>query len=394
MRVFFVVTPGVGHAFPLVPLAWAFRGAGHDVLVATGRTRPTWTTTAQTIAVTDAGLPVVDISPKFDGPGFWQPIVAQLARDNPELADQIAGMRGGKIDDLRLAAAFLSKMSGFLADRALEVAHDWQPDLVIQSQGQGAGLVVAAKLGIPLLEHGLGFSRSTGMHELHRKHMADVFDRHGVLELPAQRQILDVAPPSMLPDGSEGWPLRYVPYNGGGVLPDWLAEGTPAERPRIAVTLGTVALGGDTVSALERIVSAAAGVDAEFVLAIGDGDISALGELPSNVRPAGWLALNALLPTCAALVHHGGSGTTLTALEAGVPQLVLPGGADRHINAAAVQQRGAGVIADVDSIDSDLINTVLHDPAMRAAATEIRAEIHDLPAPSEIVERLAKGEIA
>lgn len=391
MRVFFVVTPGVGHAFPLVPLAWAFRGAGHDVLVATGRTRPSWSTTSQTIAVTNAGLPVVDISPQFDQPGFWQPIVAQIAKDSPELADQIAGMRGGKINDLRLAAAFLSKMSGFLADGALDVAHDWQPDLVVQSAGQGAGLVVAAKLGIPVVEHGLGFSRSTGMHELHRKHMADVFDRHGVLELPEHRVILDVAPPSMLADGTEGWPMRYVPYNGGGILPNWLAA--RPQRPRVAVTLGTVALGGDSVTALERIIAAAAGVDAEFVLATGDGDLSALGALPDNVRAAGWLSLNALLPTCAALIHHGGSGTTLTALEAGVPQLTLPGGADRHINAAAVAQRGAGVIAEPESVDTALIERVLHDDTMHAAAAEIRGEIHGMPAPAAIADRLVRGDL-
>lgn len=392
MRVLFVVTPGVGHAYPLVPLAWAFRGAGHDVLVATGRTRPTWSSTGQTIAVTDAGLPVADISPEFDQPGFWQPIIAQLARDNPDLAEQIAGMRGGRIDDLRLAAAFLSKMSGFLADGALAVAHDWQPDIVVQSQGQGAGLVVAAKLGIPLVEHGLGFARSAGMHELHRKHMADVFDRHGLLELPEHRVILDVAPPSMVTDGTaEGWPMRYVPYNGGGVLPKWLT--TPRERPRIAVTLGTVALGGDTVGALERIIAAATRVDADFVLATGDGDLSALGTLPDNVRAAGWLPLNALLPSCAALIHHGGSGTTLTALEAGVPQLLLPGGADRHINAAAVQRRGAGAITEADAVDADLINIVLYDTAMRAAATEIRAEIHAMPVPAAVADRLAKGDV-
>ncbi len=222
--------------------------------------------------------------------------------------------------------------------------------------------------------------------------MADVFDRHGVLELPEHRVILDVAPPSMLAEGTEGWPMQYVPYNGGGVLPKWLA--TRPERSRVAVTLGTVAFGGDSVSALERIINAAAGVDAEFVLATGDGDISALGTLPDNVRAAGWLALNALLPSCSALIHHGGSGTTVTALEAGVPQLLLPGGADRHINAAAVQQRGAGVIAEVEDIDTDLVATVLHDAAMRSAAADVRAEIHGLPAPSAIAARLAKGDVA
>jgi hypothetical protein len=31
--------------------------------------------------------------------------------------------------------------------------------------------------------------------------------------------------------------MRFVPYHGGGVLPDWLAG--PKERPRVCITLGT-----------------------------------------------------------------------------------------------------------------------------------------------------------
>lgn len=34
MRALFTTTPGLGHLFPMVPLAWAFRCAGHQVLVA------------------------------------------------------------------------------------------------------------------------------------------------------------------------------------------------------------------------------------------------------------------------------------------------------------------------------------------------------------------------
>ena len=83
-------------------------------------------------------------------------------------------------------------------------------------------------------------------------------------------------------------------------------------------------------------------LDAEFVLALGDADPSSLGELPDNVRAAGWVPLSALLPTCAALVHHGGAGSTLTAIDAGVTQLVLPHGADQYMNADA--WRGAGSV--------------------------------------------------
>ena len=44
------------------------------------------------------------------------------------------------------------------------------------------------------------------------------------------RESIDVAPPSMVDRPVRGWPMRYVPYNGGGVLPEWVLE-RPA-RPR------------------------------------------------------------------------------------------------------------------------------------------------------------------
>jgi len=38
MRILVAVPPGYGLMFPLVPLVWAARVAGHEVLVATRRT--------------------------------------------------------------------------------------------------------------------------------------------------------------------------------------------------------------------------------------------------------------------------------------------------------------------------------------------------------------------
>lgn len=51
MRVLVVSAPFPEHAFPVVPLAWELRSAGHDVLVATA---------AEAVRVADAGLPVAD----------------------------------------------------------------------------------------------------------------------------------------------------------------------------------------------------------------------------------------------------------------------------------------------------------------------------------------------
>ncbi|MGH3645667.1 MAG: nucleotide disphospho-sugar-binding domain-containing protein [Micromonosporaceae bacterium] len=376
MRVMFISTPGVGHTFPMVPLAWAFRSAGHEVLFATS---------GQSLSITNAGVDVVDLTPEFGPPAFWQPMMIRIAKENPELAEQMAAMRNGKVSDLRTVAGFLSKLSGVLADGAIELAHDWQPDLLVQSRSQGSGLVVAAKLGIPLVDHGIGISRTPDMHELHRRNMADVFDRHGVVALPERRIGLDVAPPSVIEGEPEGWPMRFVPYNGGAVLPDWLAA--VPDRPRVAVTLGSVsALGEDGIATLRQLIATASGADAEFVFALPDVDLDALGELPANVRVAGWLPLAALLPGCAALIHHGGGSTTLTAFDAGVPQLVLPDGADRHISAAAVRRRGTGLVAE--QADRELIEAVLSDAALRTAATEVRAEIRAMSTPAAVAERL------
>lgn len=377
MRVMFIATPGVGHVFPMVPLAWAFRAAGHDVLMATGQLG---------MAAINAGLDVADITPRFDPPGFWQPLMKKLAAENPELIDQMAAMRDGKVSDLTTVAPFLAKLSEFLTDGALRVARDWRPDLVVQSRSQGAGLVVAAALGVPLVDHGIGISRSPGIHELFHRHMADAFTQHGV-DLPADRLGLDVAPPSMIDGEPAGWPLRFVPYNGGGEVPDWLAA--RPDRPRVAVTLGTVStLGGTGMTTLERVAAAAEKIDAEFVLAVGETDLSPLGPLPDNVRVAGWLPLTALLPSCAALIHHGGGGTTLTALAAGVPQLIAPDGADRHINAAGVGRRGAGLVTEADAFDAALVEAVLSDERVRTAAAEVHAEIQAMPSPTEMVRRL------
>lgn len=98
-------------------------------------------------------------------------------------------------------------------------------------------------------------------------------------------------------------------------------------RPRIGLTLGTVLpmMGG--LGGLSALLDAAGKIDAEFVLALGKIDAAGLPAPPDNVRVCvEWIPLGWLLRTCVAAVHHGGAGTTLTTMDAGIPQLVLPHG--------------------------------------------------------------------
>jgi len=371
MRVLFVSTPGAGHVFPMVPLAWALRAAGHEVLVATTDTG---------LVAERAGLPVVDLAPDVD----FDAVRVRMMRDEPQLAKQVLT---GKLADVRMVVTAFARLSALLSDGLVAAASTWSPDLIVQSQLQGAGLVAAAKVDVPLVEHGFGFARTDGMPALFRDHMAEVFDRYGV-DLPTRHAGIDVAPPSMLDGPPQGWSMRYVPYNGGATLPAWLD--TPPERPRIAVTVGTVVPARDGLSSLRRLVDAASQVDAEFVLALGKADPAALGPLPANVRPVGWVPLSSLLPTCQAIVHHGGAGTTLTALACGVPQLVLPTGADRYINAEAVRGRGTAVVSSPEDVTDLELRSLLDSHQLRTAADEVRREIEALPSPADMVARLVQ----
>ena len=65
-------------------------------------------------------------------------------------------------------------------------------------------------------------------------------------------------------------------------------------------------------------------------------------ELPADIRHFDYLAFSEVLPHCAALVHHGGIGTTAQAMAAGIPQVIRPMAHDQPDNAARVQKLGIG----------------------------------------------------
>ena len=64
--------------------------------------------------------------------------------------------------------------------------------------------------------------------------------------------------------------------------------------------------------------------------------------LPSSVKHFPFIPFGQLLPKAAALVHHGGIGSTAQALAAGIPQLAMPLAHDQFDNAARVKRLGVG----------------------------------------------------
>jgi rhamnosyltransferase subunit B len=67
-------------------------------------------------------------------------------------------------------------------------------------------------------------------------------------------------------------------------------------------------------------------------------------DLPPQVRHFHYAPFSRILPRSAALVHHGGIGTTAAALAAGVPQIIMPMSHDQPDNAARVRRLGVGEV--------------------------------------------------
>ena len=65
-------------------------------------------------------------------------------------------------------------------------------------------------------------------------------------------------------------------------------------------------------------------------------------DLPSCVQTAEFIPLGQLLPKCAAIVHHGGVGTTSQALASGTPQVIRPMAFDQFDHAERIQRLGVG----------------------------------------------------
>jgi UDP:flavonoid glycosyltransferase YjiC (YdhE family) len=103
-----------------------------------------------------------------------------------------------------------------------------------------------------------------------------------------------------------------------------------------------------------------------------------------------WLALAPLFPLCDAVVCHAGSGTTLAALAAGLPLVLVPQGADQHVNAAACQRRGVARVLRGEAVTPTAVREAvlaIIDPNSpeRSAARHLAGEIATMPGASDVV---------
>jgi UDP:flavonoid glycosyltransferase YjiC (YdhE family) len=372
MRVLFLPAPAIGHAFPLVPLAWAFQSAGHEAVFVTG---------GDGLTVANAGLPVLDALP---GRTTGEMLVG-FAEALPHL---FAPLEGPPLETMNGRKPHIVAAWDPYVDAHVAVASRARPDLVVYDPIFAVGAVVAAVLGVPAVAHAVTITRYDA--DLVRELPGAVSLRRYGVDAPAVIRSVDLAPPSLAEGVAPDLLMGHVPYNGSGVLPDWLLD--PPQRPRVAVTSGSTYGTRAFIGRAVRI--AAADPEVEFVVTLGDGvPADVPDDLPPNLRLTGWVPLNALLRTCDAAVHHGGDGTLLTCCALGVPQLVLPNAPDEIVNAELLGARGAAHVLDEVDLDVDAVRELRSDEKLRRVAEELRAEITAMPSPARVVAQLTRNGI-
>ncbi|WP_433262111.1 glycosyltransferase [Actinosynnema sp. CS-041913] len=376
MRILFSSLGSHGHTYPLLPLAIAAREQGHDV---------TFATTANFAAAVErhgirhrtAGLPMRQAFTEAHG-------VHAPELPKEQLPPLIAEVFGSFLPRRNHA-----ELTPFIAE--------WRPDLVVHELANtGAGLA-ARVAGVPALCH--GFGRMWQPEELHlgEKHLSLFAAELGV-DLSAEDPMLlgnpylDVCPPSVQDKrflaANDTIPLRPVPFAEPGELPSWVAE---HDRPLVYLTLGTAF--GDPGVLRSAITGLSTLEGTRVLVAAGPTvEVGSLGEIPDHVVVLPWVPQADLLPHTDLVVHHGGSGTTMGALGAGVPQLALPQGADQFGNAEAIVAHGLGDRLVGEQVTSEAVadraRRLLADSVVRDAAKAVAAEVAAMPSPAEVAARL------
>ena len=158
---------------------------------------------------------------------------------------------------------------------------------------------------------------------------------------------------------------------GGGTWDD------PGGLPLVLVGLSSTVMSHEH-ELMQRAADALGQLPVRGLVTTGPAVDPAAIRAPANVSVRRWVRHADVLPYCSAVLTHGGHGTVIKALAAGVPLVVAPLGRDQPDNAARVVHAGAGLRVSRKASVADLrraLGRVLEEPRFRAAARRMAANL-------------------
>ena len=361
--------PSYGHVYPMMPLAYALRAAGHRVIFATG-----------------AGFVPRLRALGFETYSVGMSIAAAMTEAHRRLGNTAHG------PDWEVGfTAFVEVAGAATAADLLPILHFTRADLVVYDQVDFGAAVAAASEGIPAVVHSVSRKLPAEIEALADGLLSALWAKYGFDEAPLDVFVgdayLGIFPPSLenptFVDHAAWIPLRPVPWS-EPTSP--LPQSISGPGPLAYVTLGTVAASPDIVAhAINGLVDEGARV----VVALGATDDVPLGNVPDGVTIMPFVHQADLLPNIDLAIHHGGSGTMLGALSWGIPSIIVPLDADQPINAGIAAQRGVAIAMDPADVTResvrDNVRSLLRRDKYRSAAHDVAMEIEKMPHPGEAI---------
>jgi UDP:flavonoid glycosyltransferase YjiC (YdhE family) len=374
---------GLGHLTPVVAAARALRSLGHDTLVLVPP--------SLSEAAADSGVAFrVGAEPP-------RPVIDQVwARVRAGPPEAVIGL----IDRELFADACTLAMLG----PAEEVFDRWRPGIVVREPCEYATAVMAHRARIPHLQVGLSLS---AIEHAVIEDVSETLEPHGtgVAAAIASAPYLTSFPASLDPSPWTDTRRFRNPVPDPAPLPGWSHAD---DRPLVYVTFGSVLGHLPEARAVYRIaLDAVAELPVCVLMTVGNAtDPSSLGAIPENTHVERWVPQHDVFPHADLVVCHGGSGTTLGALAAGLPLVVCPLFADQSANGHLVRTAGAGLVVSPQHAASgglgslgaadiaplrQAINAVLGEPRHRRAAERIALQIALTPTLEDRLAELIPG---
>ena len=183
--------------------------------------------------------------------------------------------------------------------------------------------------------------------------------------------------------------------------PEWAEPWSPPDgddRPFVLVAMSTTFM--DHVEQLQRAVTALGSLPVRGLVTTGPAVDPEQIEAPDGVTVVRSAPHREVLAHTDVLVTHGGHGTVVKGLVAGVPIVCMPTGRDQPDNAARLVHKSAGVKVSKNASPAKVaaaVRRVLDDPSYRRCAArlgeQLRAEAESGAALAELEALAAAGAV-
>jgi MGT family glycosyltransferase len=310
---------------------------------------------------------------------------------------------------------------GDAVEALLELAQDLgKPDLIVTDPFLTAAALAAEALEIPLavggwpaqstLDENFLFPVQKNLGEDSQQRLQRLLQRFGLEGVNFSQGATPsiISPHLHLSYFTRGWYQSEIesllPQNvfvGGQVTlaedapPQWLAA-IPDEAPLALITLGSVFTGD--LGFFSWAAQAVARLGLIPIVVIGWNPVEAAAKaelvaaLPKGTRLLNWVDFKHVLPRTWLMIHHGGMGTTHSAVVHGIPQMVVPHAADQRAQARRVAQAKIGLHLSAHDVRNGALlegaHALLRDQSVQAQARQLAEVMAALGGPEKAADSL------